>query len=169
MRKLIFVLSVILIFVGCSKAPAEPQDVSKAYQADFSAAVNAECGEENFKIKIQKNGTSISFYVEEPENLAGLSISLDGEHASVSYKDIQTEFDVKNLPEKAPFLLLLKLFDELSSPEEFVLSTAGDELFAQGKDFAAVLSSEDFSLINAVFPEYETEFEFFDFKFSFDE
>jgi len=45
------------------------------------------------------------------------------------------------------------------------LSTENEKLIANFEDFSAVLSPEDFSLISAKFPLFETEFTFSDFVF----
>ena len=63
-------------------------------------------------------------------------------------------------------MLLEELFEELSNPEDFVLSTENGNLIARSEDFSAALSAEDFSLISAEFPLFETKFTFSDFEFS---
>ncbi|MBQ3561294.1 MAG: hypothetical protein IJP05_02775 [Oscillospiraceae bacterium] len=166
MRKILFAFVLIMVFTGCSKAVPQPQSIAEVYKKDFCTQVSAVCAEESYKMEMSKNGISISFVVTKPEELAGLSIELCGEHAKITFKEMQAEIDTGNLLEKAPFLLLQKLFKELSSADGFVLSTDGDELLAQGKDFFAVLSKEKLTPENAAFSEYETEFEFSDFKFS---
>ena len=62
-------------------------------------------------------------------------------------------------------MLLEELFEELSDPEDFALSTENENIVADFEEFSAVLSSEDFSLISAEFPFFETKFTFSNFEF----
>ncbi|MBR5872016.1 MAG: hypothetical protein IKZ06_00010, partial [Oscillospiraceae bacterium] len=95
----------------------------------------------------------------------GMGIEIFDEHAKISYNGMEQEIKKDSLPEGTPFLLLEELFEELSDPEDFVLSTENEKLFAKGEDFSAVLSKEDFSLVSAEFPAFGTKFTFSDFKF----
>lgn len=161
MKKIIFVLAVLLVFSGCSNpAMPSPSEVSEKYKNGFSALATAEYGEDTAETEIIKNGMSISFLLKNPPELSGMSIVLFDEHAEVTYEGMTMDIDTENLPDFAPFLLLAKLFEELSDPEEFALSTASGEIIVQSDDFTAVLSSEDLSLKTAVFPRFDTEFDF---------
>ena len=167
MKKIIFSVVVLLMLSGCSiSALPKTADISEAYKKDFSALVTVEYGEETAKMEITKNGMSISFLLREPEELSGMSMVLFDEHAKVTYEGMTQDIDADKLPDSAPFLLLEELFDELSEPDEFVLSAENGEIIVQGDDFIATLYTEDFSLKNAVFPRFDTEFVFERFEFS---
>ena len=167
MKKIIFSIVALLVLSGCSiSALPKTEDISEVYKKDFSALVTAEYGEETAKMEIEKKGMSISFLLREPEELSGMSISLFDEHAEVMYEGMIQNIEKDNLPDYAPFLILKELFEELSEPDEFFLSTADGELIAQGDEFIATLSPEDLSLKNAVFPQFDTEFDFEKFEFS---
>jgi hypothetical protein len=94
-----------------------------------------------------------------------MGIEISDEHAKIGYKGMEQEIEKDSLPEGTPFLLLEELFEELSDPEEFTLSTENENIVADFGDFSAVLSSEDFSLISAEFPFFETKFTFSNFEF----
>lgn len=167
MKKIIFSIVALLVLSGCSiSALPKTEDISEVYKKDFSALVTVEYGEETAKMEIEKKGMSISFLLHEPEELSGMSIVLFDEHAEVTYEGMVLDINTDNLPDYAPFLLLEELFDELSEPDEFVLSTENGEIIVQGDDFIATLYTEDFSLKNAVFPQFDTEFDFEKFIFS---
>ena len=167
MRKIIFVFAFILLLSGCSNAPeATPQEAAKAYNGDFTAEARTVFGDSEAEITIAKNSMSISIFVTYPAELEGMGIEIFDEHAKISYDGMEQEIKTDSLPEGTPFLLLEKLFDELSDSEDFILSTENGNLLAKGEDFSAVLSAEDFSLISAKFPAYETEFAFSEFLFS---
>lgn len=166
MRKLIFVLVLILSLCGCSNAVSvTPQEIAAAFQGDFSAKATAVFGENETGMSVAKNGMSISILLDSPAELAGMGIELFDEHAKVTYQGMEQEIDTDSLPGGTPFLLLEELFDELADPEEFTLSTEDGNLVAKNDDFAAVLSSEDFSLLSAVFARYATEFCFSEWEF----
>ena len=130
-----------------------------------SASVKAAFGENEAEITVLKNGMSISFSVYSPNELSGMGIEIFDEHAKISYNGMEQEIKKDSLPEGTPFLLLEELFDGLSDPEDFILSTENENLLADFGDFSAVLSAEDFSLISANFPAFETKFTFSDFEF----
>ncbi|MBR3935528.1 MAG: membrane lipoprotein lipid attachment site-containing protein, partial [Oscillospiraceae bacterium] len=133
MKKIIFSIVALLVLSGCSiSALPKTEDISEVYKKDFSALVTAEYGEETAKMEIEKKGMSISFLLREPEELSGMSISLFDEHAEVMYEGMIQNIEKDNLPDYAPFLILKELFEELSEPDEFFLSTADGELIAQG-------------------------------------
>ncbi len=160
MKKIIFLVAVLLMFSGCSNAGTpSAAEVSEKYRKDFSANVSAVYGKENAKGKITKNGMSISILLNEPEELKGMSITVFDEHADISYEGMTQRIETDDLPDGAPFLLLEKLFDELSDPDEFTLSTAKDGFAVNGDDFTAAVD-DDLVLQNAVFPRYDTEFVF---------
>ena len=167
MKKIIFSVVALLMLSGCSvSALPKAADISEAYKKDFFAVATASYGEETAKMEITKNGMSISFLLRKPVELSGMSIVLFDEHAKVTYEGMTQDIDADKLPDSAPFLLLEELFDDISNLDEFVLSTAEGEITAQGDDFAATLSLEDYSLKNAVFPRFDTEFVFERFEFS---
>lgn len=167
MKKIIFSIVVLLMLSGCSiSALPKTEDISEVYKKDFSALVTVEYGEETAKMEIEKKGMSISFLLREPEELSGMSIALFDEHAKVTYEGMVLDINTDKLPDSAPFLILKELFEELSEPDEFFLSTADGELIAQGDEFIATLSPEDLSLKNAVFPQPAMEFNFEKFEFS---
>ena len=116
-------------------------------------------------MEVLKNGMSISFLLAFPKELSGMEVVLSDEHARVIFEGMEQEINTENLPEGTPFLLLEELFEELSDPEEFVLSTEKEKLVAKNDDFSAVLSAEDYSLISAEFSQYATKFTFSDFAF----
>ncbi len=166
MRKIIFVFVFILLLSGCSNASkTTPQEVAEAYNRDFTAAARIVFGDNEAEISIAKNGMSINISVTSPAELEGMGIEISGEHAKISYDGMEQEIKTDSLPEGTPFLLLEKLFDELSDPEDFTLSTENENLTAKGEGFSAVLSAEDFSVISAKFPAFETEFTFSEFGF----
>ena len=166
MKKLIMLAAFVLLFSGCSNSlKVTPQEVADAYGKDFSASVKAVFGERETEMSVSKNGMSISIIVNFPAELSGMGIEISDEHAKIGYKGMEQEIEKDSLPERTPFLLLEELFEELSDPEDFVLSTENGNLIAKGEDFSAVLSSENFSVISAEFPFYETKFTFSNFEF----
>ena len=166
MKKFIMLAAIVLLFSGCSNSlKVTPQDVAGAYGNVFSASVKAVFGERETEMSVSKNGMSISITVNSPAELSGMGIEISDEHAKIGYKGMEQEIEKNSLPEGTPFLLLEELFEELSDPEKFTLSTENEKLIASFEDFSAVLSPEDFSLISAKFPLFETEFTFSDFVF----
>ena len=169
MKKLffVFVLILSLLLNGCSNsALPSAEDVANAYKNDFSAAAKVSFDDNEAEMKIEKNPMSISISLVFPAEISGMGIVLSDEHAKINYEGMEQTIKTESLPEGTPFLLLAELFEELSDPEDFVLSTENSNIVAKGDDFSAVLSPEDFSLISAEFPEYKTRFAFSDFNFS---
>ena len=166
MKKFIVLAAIVLMFSGCSNSlKVTPQDVADTYGKDFSASVKAVFGEWETEMSVSKNGMSISITVNSPAELSGMGIEISDEHAKIGYKGLEQEIEKNSLPEGTPFLLLEELFEELSDPEEFTLSTESENIVADFGDFSAVLSAEDFSLISAEFPFFETKFTFSNFEF----
>ena len=162
------VLSIMLLFslFGCSNSfQVTPQEVAERYKQDFSALVLADFGENRAEMKIVKNGMSISIFVNSPAELEGMETEISDEHARISYNGMEQKIKKDSLPEGTPFLLLEELFEELSDSEDFSLSTENEKIVVKGEGFSAVLSPEDFSLVSAKFPLFETEFTFSDFVF----
>ena len=167
MKKIIILTAMVLMFSGCSNSvQVTPEEVAKAYNQDFSAASTIVFGDNKTEFDASKNGMSINIIVKSPAELSGMGIEIFDEHAKIGYKGMEQEIEKDSLPEGTPFLLLEELFDELSDPEEFTLSTENENLVANFGDFSAVLSAEDFSLISADFPFYETKFTFSNFEFA---
>ena len=163
-------MMLIFAFSGCSNSlSVSPEEVAKVYENDFSVSVKANFGGNESEMSVLKNGMSISFSVNSPNELSGMGIEIFDEHAKISYNGMEQEINKGSLPEGTPFLLLEELFEELSNPEDFVLSTENGNLIAKSEDFSAALSVEDFSLISAEFPLFETKFTFSNFEFSPDE
>ncbi len=155
----------LLLISGCSDSvSASPQEVSKTFEQDFCVLAKATFGGMEAEMDIEKNGMSISIMVKSPTELAGMGIEISDEHAKISYNGMEQEIKKDSLPEGTPFLLVEELFDGLSDPESFTLSTENKELSAENENFFAVLSPEDFSPVSAEFPEYGTKFIFSDFK-----
>ena len=166
MRKIIFLFSFLLLFSGCSNSVSvTPQEVAEKYKQDFSSSVIAVFGDNRTEMEASKNGMSISVSVNSPAELSGMGIEIFDEHAKIIYEGMEQEIKKDSLPEGTPFLLLEELFEELSDPEEFTLSTESENIVADFGDFSAVLSAEDFSLISAEFPFFETKFTFSNFEF----
>ena len=166
MKKIILSFVLMAMFSGCSNSfSVTPQEVAKEYEKDFSASVLVDFGKNRTEMEMMKNSMSISISVDSPAELSGMGIEISDEHAKISYNGMEQEIEKDSLPERTPFLLLEELFEELSAPEDFVLSTENENLIAKGEDFSAVLSSEDFSVISAEFPFYETKFTFSNFEF----
>ena len=166
MRKIILSFVFLFLFSGCSNSvSATPQEVAKRYEQDFSSSVLAIFGDNRAEMEVLKNGMSISISANSPAELSGMGIEIFDEHAKITYNGMEEEIKKDSLPEGTPFLLLEELFEELSDPEEFTLSTENEKLISAGENFSAVLSPEDFSLISAKFPLFETEFTFSDFVF----
>ena len=166
MKKLIILTAIVLMFSGCSNpVQATPAEVAKAFEQDFSAASKIVFGDNKTEFDVLKNGMSISIIVNSPAELAGMGIEISDEHAKIGYKGMEQEIEKGSLPEGTPFLLLEELFEELSDPEEFTLSTENENLVADFGDSSAVLSAENFSVISAEFPLFETKFTFSNFEF----
>ncbi len=166
MKKIIMLTAFVLLLSGCSNSPAAtPQEVAKAYEKDFSASAMIVFGDNKAEFDVLKNGMSISILLNSPAELSGMGIEIFDEHAKITYNGMEQEIRKDSLPEGTPFLLLEELFEELSDPEDFSLSTENENLAADFGDFSAVLSAEDFSLISAEFPFYETKFTFSNFEF----
>ena len=160
--KKIAVLSFALLFLfGCSSSfVPSAKTVSEAYNSDFSADVTALADDFDAKIKVSKNGKSISFVVIYPEDIAGMSIALFDEHALISYEGMEQKIKKENLPEKAVFLLLEDFFEDMSDPEEIVLTAEGDKLLVTSDDFFGELDKENFSPKEITFPQYNAKFLF---------
>ncbi|MBR3962194.1 MAG: hypothetical protein IKK14_01565 [Oscillospiraceae bacterium] len=166
MKRIIMLTAFVLLLSGCSNSPAAtPQEVAKAYEKDFSASAMIVFGDNKAEFDVLKNGMSISISLNSPAELSGMGIEIFDEHAKITYNGMEQEIRKNSLPEGTPFLLLEELFEELSDPEDFSLSTENENLTADFGDFSAVLSAEDFSLIGAEFPFYETKFTFSNFEF----
>lgn len=166
MKRLFLIFALIFSLCGCSSSvSADPKEVAEAFQGDFSAKAEAVFGGNKTGMSISKNGMSISILLDYPAELAGMGIELSDEHAVVTYQGMEQEIDTDSLPEGTPFLLLRKLFEELGSAGEFNLSTDGGNVIAEGDDFTAVLSVDDFSLTSASFEDYATEFSFSEWVF----
>ena len=166
MRKIALIFMLLFYLSGCSNvALPSAEDVAKTYSQDFSANVIGTFGKNKTEIEVLKNGMSISFLLDFPKELSGMEVVLSDEHARVIFEGMEQEINTENLPEGTPFLLLEELFEELSDPEDFVLSTENENLVANSDDFTAVLSAEDYSLISAEFSQYATKFTFSDFAF----
>ncbi len=167
MKKIISVLIILCMLCSCSNGVSvSSAQVAKAYQNGFTANVTAVFGENKTEMSITKNPMSISILLNYPAELAGMGIELFDEHAVITYQGMTQEINTDNLPDGTPFLLLEELFDELSDPEEFALSTEVDNLSAKNDDFTAVLDGENFALISAKFSGYATEFTFTEFEFT---
>ena len=166
MKKIILSMMIVFVLCGCSKSVSvTPQEVAEKYKQDFSSSVIAVFGDNWTEMEASKNGMSISISVNSPAELSGMGIEIFDEHAKIIYEGMEQEIRKDSLPEGTPFLLLEELFEELSEPEDFSLSTENENLAADFGDFSAVLSSEDLSLISAEFPFYETKFTFSNFEF----
>lgn len=166
MRKIILSFVFLFLLSGCSNSVSvTPQEVAKRYEQDFSSSVIAVFGDNRTEMEASKNGMSISVSVNSPTELSGMGIEIFDEHAKIIYEGMEQEIKKDSLPEGTPFLLLEELFDELSDPDEFTLSTENESIIAKGEGFSAVLSPEDFSLVGAKFPLFETEFTFSNFVF----
>ncbi|MBQ8789519.1 MAG: hypothetical protein IJZ58_08430 [Oscillospiraceae bacterium] len=166
MKKIILSMMIVFVFCGCSKSVSvTPQEVAEKYKQDFSSSVIAVFGDNRAEMEASKNGMSISVSVNSPAELSGMGIEIFDEHAKIIYEGMEQEIKKDSLPEGTPFLLLEELFDELSEPDEFTLSTENENIIAKGEGFSAVLSPENFSLVSAKFPLFETEFTFSDFVF----
>ena len=166
MRKIIFLFSFLLLFSGCSNSVSvTPQEVAEKYKQDFSASVSAVFGENEAELDITKNSMSIGIFANSPAELSGMGIEIFDEHAKISYNGMEQEIKKDSLPEGTPFLLLEELFEELSDSEDFSLSTENEKIVVKGEGFSAVLSPKDFSLLEAEFPLFETEFSFSNFEF----
>ena len=140
MKKFIVLAAIVLMFSGCSNSwKVTPQDVANAYGKDFPASVKAVFGERETEMSVSKNGMSISITVNSPAELSGMGIEISDEHAKIGYKGMEQEIEKNSLPEGTPFLLLEELFEELSDPEEFTLSTENENIVADFGDFSAVL------------------------------
>ena len=167
MKKLALILVFVLLLFGCSNnALPSAEEVAKAYAGDFSTAAKVVFDGNEAEMKIEKNPMSISILLSFPAEISGMGIELFDEHAKITYEGMEQDIKTDNLPEGTPFLLAAELFEELSDPEDFVLSTENGNIIAKGDDFSAVLSPEDFSLTSAEFPEFKTDFAFSDFAFS---
>ena len=166
MRKIILSFVFLFLFSGCSiSVSVTPQEVAKRYEQDFSSSVIAVFGDNRAEMEASKNGMSISISVNSPAELSGMGIEIFDEHAKITYNGMEEEIKKDSLPEGTPFLLLEELFDELSEPDEFTLSTENENIIAKGEGFSAVLSPQNFSLVSAKFPLFDTEFTFSDFVF----
>ena len=166
MKKFVLFFAFLFLISGCSNQTLPSSaEVAEAYKQDFSSSVKADFDDSEAEMDILKNGMSISVFVDYPTELSGMGIEIFDEHAKIIYNGMEQEIKKNSLPEGTPFLLLEELFDELSDPEDFVLSTENGNVIAKGEDFSAVLYAEDFSLISAEFPFYETKFEFSNFRF----
>ena len=167
MRKIVAVLMLVLLLCGCSKQPeVTAEEVANAFAGDFSAEAKAVFGDSEAEMSIVKNGMSISIIVSSPDEISGMGIELCDEHVKVTYQGMEQEINADSLPEGTPFLLLRELFEELSEEGEFNIGMKNDKIAAENEDFSAVISPEDFSLIRAEFPLYETEFIFSGWEFS---
>ena len=116
MRRIIAFIALVFVLAGCSKAfEPKPKDVAAVYKNDFSVKAKAAYGENETDFKITKNGMSISFIVESPKELSGLSIALSDEHAKVDFEGMELLLGTENLPEKAPFFYFFPRFHKIRS------------------------------------------------------
>ena len=166
MKKIILVLVLIFSICGCSnETEVTLQEVAESFKQNFSTEALAAFGENEAEMSITKNGMSISIIVSSPAELEGMGIEISNEHAKVTYEGMEQEISKDSLPEGTPFLLLEELFEKLSEPDKFTLSTENGNLVAKGDDFTAVLSPENFSIISAEFPRFSAKFTFSDWFF----
>lgn len=166
MKKIILSVVLIFLFCGCSKSlTVTSEEVSKIYEQNFKVSAFAVFGENKTEMEVTKNGMSIGILLKSPKELSGMGIDISDEHANISYDGMEQEISIDELPKGTAFLLLKELFDDLSNPDEFILSTENGNLIARGENFSAVLS-DDLSVINANFLPFETEITFSEWEFS---
>lgn len=166
MLKKIFTVIAVLMLTSCSAGTVSTEEVSAAYQSDFSCGLVISCGEDETEMKCTKNGLSIMLSTISPEDMAGLDMEISDGRLKLSFEGMETEFDFENLPENGPVGLFCRLLDTLALPDEFEVSRNGKKITLVGKGFSAELDGENFGLLSARFPEENTEFTFSDWEFS---
>ncbi len=166
MKKFILSMVLIVILGGCSNSVAVTStEVADVYKNDFSVNVFAVFGKNETEMTVTKNGMSIGILLNSPDELSGMGIEISDEHAKITYDGMEQDIEADSLPSGTPFLLLKELFDDISNPDEFVLSTENKCLTARGENFSAIISEDELLIISAEFPEFETKFTFSEWDF----
>lgn len=166
MKKFILSMVLITLFTACSNSvTVTSTEVADVYKKDFSVKVLAVFGENETEMTVTKNGMSIGILLNSPDELSGMGIEISDEHAKITYDGMEQEIEINSLPNGTPFLLLKELFEEISNPDEFVLSTENNCLTARGENFSVIISEDELLMTSAEFPTFETKFTFSEWNF----
>lgn len=161
MKKGLALFFCLLFFSSCSAVkPVSTVDIATRYEGFVSALVTAETVEDVFQINVTKNGMSITFYVEEPEELRGLSITKTEGKATVEFGGMTVAFPAEKLPSAAPFLLLCEALETLQTPKAFSVGSGKGGLSVKTEHFSAALDPETLALQILEFPAEQVRFSF---------
>ncbi len=113
-----------------------------------------------------KKGISITFYVEEPEELRGLSITKTEGKAAAEFGGMTVAFPAEKLPSAAPFLLLCEALETLQTPKAFSVRSGKGGLSIETERFSATFDPETLALQMLDFPAEQVRFSFNNVVFS---
>ena len=163
-RVLIFVAALVFTLSSCSKPPVTKEEIANKYSKGFSASFEAEFFGKELRGEIEKDGEELVLSFSAPEALAGVSIDTEG-GGKISFSGMETDMDIKLLPEKSPIAEVFRLFGSLSAPENFEIAESGDEVRVTAEGMSAVLERENLSVKSAAFDKSGRVFCFTGFEF----
>lgn len=161
MKRILAVFFCILFFSSCSSVkPMSTADVAARYEAFVSASVTVKTAEDVFRMNVSKNGLSITFSVEEPAELCGLSITKAEDEVTAKFEGMTVAFPVEKLPSAAPFLLFCEALETLQTPNVFSVKSQRNGVSVTAKRFSAELDPETAALQTLDFPAEQARFSF---------
>lgn len=154
-----------LLLVGCSKSPTlSSEQIAAVFADDFTCSVKIISGDDVFCADVAKSRDKMTFCVTCPEDMSGLSATIDGENISFEFLGIKAEFSANALPEKAPAKLFYNAVNILSLPDRISLAEEEFRIIAYGDGFSAELDKGEFLPQKITVPEQSTVFEIKNFK-----
>ncbi len=141
-------------------------DVAARVESFVSASVVVETEEDIFRMNATKNGLSIIFSVEEPEELRGLSITKTDGEVTAEYEEMAVVFPAEKLPSAAPFLLFCEALETLQTPNAFSVKCRRNDVSATAERFSAEFDPETAALQTLEFPAEQVRFSFENVVFS---
>lgn len=166
MLKKIIALTLTLLLTSCSTQGVSTEDVSLAFQNDFSCSAKVLYSGDETEFEIEKKGLSISFNIVSPAEMAGLCLTAEEGELSLVFEGAEVKLDLEKIPAKSPMKLFCSLLEILSLPDEFTAVKNGGEIKITGKNFSASLDPENLGLLSAKFPAEDVEFSFSEWAFS---
>ena len=163
-RVLIFVAALVFTLSSCSKPPVTKEEIAEKYSKGFEAEFKADFFGKELSAEIEKEGEEFVLTVYAPEALAGVSAETE-DGGKISFSGMETDMDIKLLPEKSPIAEIFRLFRSLSAPENFEIAESGDEVRVTAEGMSAVLERENLSVKSAAFDKSGRVFCFTGFEF----
>ena len=159
MKKGLTIFFCLLLFSACSSVkPLSTADVAARYEAFVSASATAETAEDFFQMNVTKNGMSIALFIEEPEELRGLSITETDGEVTAEFEGMTVAFPAEKLPSAAPFLLFCEALETLQAPNAFSVKSQKDGVSVTAKRFSAELDPKTAALQTLEFPAEQVRF-----------